>query len=92
MMSRDITGVGGGKGNNALRPFDASPAWGLPQVGTRIDGNPVRDHRALAAGCLTAGCMRLPIWILPLLFRHGHLAITRITVDLGYLVIWGFTK
>jgi hypothetical protein len=36
-------GVGGGTGNNALRPFDASPAWGSPHVGTRIEDNPVRE-------------------------------------------------
>ena len=35
--------VGGGRGNNALRPFDASPAWGSPHVGARIQGNPVRE-------------------------------------------------
>ena len=35
--------VGGGTRNKALRPFDASPAWGSPQVRERIDGNPVRE-------------------------------------------------
>jgi hypothetical protein len=38
-----FSGVGGGTGNNALRPFDASPAWGSPHVGTRIEDNPVRE-------------------------------------------------
>ena len=35
--------VGGGTGNNALRPFDAAPAWGSPHAGARIQGNPVRE-------------------------------------------------
>jgi site-specific DNA recombinase len=39
----DLERVGGGKGNNALRPFDASPAWGSSHVGARIKGNPVRE-------------------------------------------------
>jgi hypothetical protein len=35
--------VGGGTRNNALRPFDAPPAWGSPQVRAGISGNPVRE-------------------------------------------------
>ena len=38
-----FSGAGGGSGNNALRPFDASPAWGSPHVGARIQGNPMRE-------------------------------------------------
>jgi hypothetical protein len=37
------SGVGGGRGNNALRPFDASRAWGSPYVGATIQGNSVRE-------------------------------------------------
>ena len=39
----DLERVGGGRGNNALRPFDASPAWGSPHVGATIQGNSVRE-------------------------------------------------
>ena len=35
--------VGEGTGNNALRPFDTSPAWGSPHVGATVVGNPVRE-------------------------------------------------
>jgi len=39
----DLERVGGGTGNNAFRPFDASPAWGSPHVKARIEGDVVRE-------------------------------------------------
>jgi hypothetical protein len=35
--------VGGGTGNNALRPFDASPGWASSQVREKIGGTSVRE-------------------------------------------------
>jgi hypothetical protein len=45
LKESDFDRVGGGTGNNALRPFDASPAWGSPHARARatIQGNPVRE-------------------------------------------------
>jgi hypothetical protein len=42
--TRDITFVSEeGPRNNALRAFDAYPAWGSAHVGARIGGNSVRE-------------------------------------------------
>ena len=43
LQSVDLKRAGGGTRNNALRPFEASPAWGSPQLGRRVEGNPVRE-------------------------------------------------
>jgi hypothetical protein len=46
-MSRDDprhhNSVGGGTRHNAVRAFDAHPAWGSAHVGVRIDGYPVSE-------------------------------------------------